>query len=717
MNMKTIYWIILWALATKVSEAKTVYVDQAHGVNSVANISNGKAVQSLEFAWPHIVSGDTVLLSPGRYAFPTPLGIDAKLPNNIFRSWVNVIGAGTSTVITNQLVFGADGGQYYGTNWSGTFDAFLRLSELHLSGGIEVYGARYLEVNSCKITIPGPWTGSAEAINRRAVKVRGGSQLAFESCEVTDTAIGFEIAAHNIVIRSNRIHDISHDGIRLTGVKTALIENNSIYNLDDGTADYVDGVFIPWSRHCDAIHIFMQEQGELYQNEDVVIRGNRMWNIESHQIQFNNFRSGAYHNKRIVVENNVFGGGGATAFSNAEACDGLIYRHNTVIVRPQPTTWRSPYRTLTNDNYSVLFSEASTGVAAYNNISSGPFPAHLNRRSHNLLLFSPSDAENMGRWGSLGRGDVMTTNDVFVNISEATGILKFNSLAINGGTALDEFGSVDPGRCLADVYGTERDARPDMGAYELPGQNPPPELGFPVLMRQRTVVGAGVREYIDDFEDGDWSADPFLDNERVGGIQWILPALADTADFSRFHLECWNALDGNYLSGYMGTNVASAILVENCLVSGEFSFAFDIVTTLPSGEGPCFYYSEDGSFYWINIGNSEATLRTSVGGVTSTVGSFAGVTLPYGVRHHVKVDVARLGTVNRITVTRTSSSGVVTSASVVHDASALGGRLMTGRVGFYRSSGTMYHRSMYDNIRLTLAPSAISPVNNLRIVQ
>lgn len=45
------------------------------------------------------------------------------------------------------------------------------------------------------------------------------------------------------------IYDISHNGIRATGLENSLVAGNYFHGLDDGDTS--------WNKHCDGIHIFI----------------------------------------------------------------------------------------------------------------------------------------------------------------------------------------------------------------------------------------------------------------------------------------------------------------------------------------------------------------------------------------------------------------------------------------------------------------------------
>lgn len=468
-------------------------------------------LKTLGVALDKATAGDVILLRAGEYSgFDYRGGADRTMP---------LISGGYATIkpapeVQNpqeaislgRLNFGARASQWNGEDRKGVFDINLRIEGVLLRDGVYNFGGRRLELVDCRIEREPPWTGSVEAIEKFAVELGAGEDFLIENCEITNTAGGLALNTNNAVVRGNKIHDIRHDGIRCVSLKNSLIEGNDIWNLDDGVDDD-DPRGKGWNRHCDAIHIFIPGPAVPgSENDGVIIRGNRMWNCESQAMQFNNYlRNKDLWNKNITIENNIFGPTRANIINIAEPVDGIVVRNNTYVFFPEGRSFQGLDREIHCDNHTFRINPNCKRAQVYNNIFGNAAPASPGWFVGYNLLVNPS------RHTFPTRTDIVVEDLQYVDRDAFDGKLPPDSPAINAGTRLAPAGSVE-----ADFYGTPRDLRPDIGAYELPDQNPSAEAPLPKFVGPATI-------YLDDFLDGNVAADPWLSGNGQIGIAWSEP--------------------------------------------------------------------------------------------------------------------------------------------------------------------------------------------------
>ncbi len=381
------------------------------------------------------------------------------------------------------------------------YDLYFRFENLHIPDGIWVEYAAHLDFTQCKIEREGPWVGSGEAIAKAAVTLKGANHVTIRDCELTNAGHGVKMTGNHIQLLNNYIHTLTQDGIHGTNIRDLLIEGNHIHNLDDGVWD-TDPAGKGWNKHCDGIHLFTSGSGGGTWVERVVIRGNRVYNVEAHNLIINNSVYN-YTHKDILIENNIFGPAVAPCM-NITAVHHLVIRNNMLIAIPGGATYQSRYREITGNNTSLRLPADPVDARVYNN-----YLPSTTTRSPKAWIDYNFYAGKRQPDVLLSRNEKLIEDPGLVDPGSFDGKLKPDSPLINAGTRI-------VGRELQiqkDFYGTARDARPDIGAVELPGQNPPPEI----LPEPRPV---NPRRFVDDFLDGNLFADPWLNSTTQTGLSW-----------------------------------------------------------------------------------------------------------------------------------------------------------------------------------------------------
>jgi len=506
-NILRLFLVPLFVFCFSLSHlpANPFYVDAAKGSDTNAGTQDAP-FQTIQRALENIPGGSTILLKPGNYPaieYKGKPGLVIVQGEPVTIKPAPDVADPLKAVSIARIQIGLRAGVFAGPDSKGTMDVNLRVEKVHIPDGVYLYGGRHLQLAGCLIERIGPWTGSVENIEKVAVELGGSSDVLIEGCEVTNTGVGLALSGSDVRALGNRIHDIRHDGIRCISLKDSLVEGNTIFNLDDGVEDK-DAV---WSRHCDGIQLFIPGPGVPgSQNSRVTIRGNRIYNCESQGIQFNNYlRNKELWNEDITMENNVFGPTRANAVNIADPVDGVIFRHNTFVSFPEPRKFKGEGREVECNNSTFRVSSPCKRVQVYNNILANAFEVSTGWFASNNVIMTTKLV------GLPTRFDVVTPDVKLVDPAAFDGRLAADSPALNAGTRLTPSPIFDK-----DIQGTARDARPDAGAFEVPGQNPAAEKPAP-------VAKGPVRTLVDDFKDANLDEDPWLAGDGQKGLAWSVP--------------------------------------------------------------------------------------------------------------------------------------------------------------------------------------------------
>ena len=666
--------------------ATTHHVDAVNGNDDIGDGTAGNSYQTLSRVRPLLLGGDTVILYNGNYGTI----VEGEGPSNVFDNWVTYKAADEATSEIESIRFGANGAQYYGQNYTGTYDVYMRFVGIHILDGVRMYGPRHVAFEDCLIERIGPWTGSGGNIEKTAVGMRGGKDITVKDCEITRTGTGITAWGHDVKLLNNNIHDITHDGIRCTGLWDSLVEGNIIHGLDDGVND-ADG--FNWNRHCDGIHIFIAGSPNpdvLMPNHNVTFRGNIIYDIEAQGVQFNNYYAfPEVRNNNITFENNIFGPTCANVFNNADPCDGLIFRHNSFIYFPDGREYVSQFRTIRCDNHNLRISGSSTNVQVYNNIlvsSSGGLDWNL--------------IQSLAPGAAYGQFTIIDTDLQFENPDAFDGKLLATSPAINAGTRIFaptpiyEF----------DREGTPRDNRPDMGAYEVPGQYPDPEEQLQEYPGTKTI-------FVDDFEDADFKVDPWLEAEGQQGLSWYHPIVGSP----RYKIQGDSAVPNpnNVLTGSM-ENKSSWLFSEQGSNWGDYTLEFDAYNSyLWIGAGPVLLVKDSQNSYWLDISRDNGRLvrfMTDSSGVpTETIlATNSAIEMPHSGHRQYRISVQHETAGITFTVDA-DNDGSVELTYTDSDQEALA-KFTAGGIGFHKDYPNTYHRMSYDNIKVTVSQFYQPPI-------
>lgn len=638
----------------------------------------GAPWRTLDKALNSCRGGDTVMLAEGDYTFTARPG-NATL----FASLVTVKklqeAERAATRITNAITIGnRDAGHFFTNFGEGTFYANLRFEDLTLADGIGCFGAKNLQLSGCMINRKGDVVGSRDAIEKIAVEIAG-SDCLVERCEVTRTAVGLALNGWRLAARENHIHDNSHDGIRFINAKDCIAERNHIHGIDDGVSD----TEADWSRHADGIHVFMANTQAGYACERLTIYGNRIYDTESHGFHENTHPNAepGVTNKDFLIENNVFGPTGAQTLSFTDPVDGVIIRHNTFSHFPGGRSFVTPYRTIHLTDSVCYVSERQSNVRIYNNIFEKTLIASADRPDwfidYNFVPFPSSPTTRHQKSGDQG----------LVDPGNFDGKTRPDSPAVNAGTML--YVPKADGPLPSGLNGVARDARPDMGVYELADLSPPPE---PAL----APAPAAPSTFLDDFLDGDITkSDPWLTGPSAVGLTW-------------------EVVEGNYglrladgrneLSPSQSGTVTDMVLATPP-VGPAFALSFEATNHFATqGDGVILLNTIAGDYYWLDLGNAEGSLHRVVGGARKKIAASTAVRLPHGESKRYLILVRASPTGVRFAVDAGAVDGVADLTFEDTDVGAITAFLGGGRVGFRREPYTPDLRNHYRDVRIDLNP-------------
>jgi hypothetical protein len=588
----------------------------------------------------------------------------------------------------------------------GNADAYLRFEGITFDDGVEIRGSRHVQLVNCAIHRAGPLNGSVAAIDdNHGLFVLNGRYVTLRGNDITHCAIGLWAASYDLGVCGNEIHRNSHDGIRLLGGADVVIEGNRIHDLDDGVDDADDtrDPAIPgssWNRHSDGMHIVEERWGTV---SNLVVRRNLFYHLESMGIiLFDPQHADGSGYSNVVLENNVFGPTGGYLLHLGAPVDGrFLFRHNTVVQAPNDV-WTSIYptntatglpRSMAGRNYQFMWPDCTGECSVYGNILAsgndsmamawaGAAPTSFT--GHNLYASLSSAATALRRgervWTRLPYESIAgNIDDHIAATGHLPGALTADSEAIDAGTRI---GSDDatplPDLLAADLLGTPRDLRPDLGAFEVAGRSPAAET------YTFAADPAAPLHLVDDFTDGRIDLrDPLLNGPDTTGIAWVQPA-----GYEKFRTITKNAR--TYLTTVY--DLAPGIAVTSKRVaSAALSFAFDAYQPMSDCGVVFLYRGPDDHWFYDFAGR----LVRRQGGAETVVATVAAAPASGRGALELSLSGATVQLTMRVDgVTLWSWSG----ATPFPD----------GAVGFYRkrTSGNGYDTVDYDDVRLDLATAS-----------
>ncbi|MBI9098746.1 MAG: right-handed parallel beta-helix repeat-containing protein [Spirochaetaceae bacterium] len=659
------------------------YLDALNGSDDNPGTENAP-FQSFEGLWSHLTGGEIVYLKNGLY--------DDYLARQFFSfsNWISFKPYPGHNPKLGRLTFQGWNGIEANT-FGGLYSFYLDFIGLHFADGISLTSIKNIWIRGCSITRKGELTGSVEAISKIGIDIRNSGNIYIENTEMTRIATGLAAYGKDITIKDSHIHHMTHDGIQLTGVHIALVEGNRIYNADDGISD--DSGF-DWNRHNDGIHVYIRGNGNssTYENQDVIIRGNTIYDIHGQGIQFNNYHydpiTNPFQNRNFLVENNIFGPTASPVFhvSEGEPVAQLVFRHNTVLdfgVDGRSFTGIAGRQTDCL-SYHVDFSTQCTELEVYNNIFATRTAVSTSaiRRDHNMVQ------SLRGGGSALGRGSFIYEEPLFSNLEKLDGKLLPGVPAINGGTRLDANGQFVSSEKLNnfDFYGNQRDNRPDLGAFEEEGNYP--ELEEPLVLdsNPKTI-------FIDDFEDGDLEQDLWLDDPGVAGLSWT--------GSSQYSAKMNSVFNSIALSGPVGADGGTILLCEAGHDWEDYTLEFKATSYLPRSDGPVLLARDESNYYWLDIARETGRLLRVDNNVSTMLLQADDLRIPHGGIQHYKVKVKHIVSGGIQFKVWKNDSPVLDYTDISTESESFS----SGRIGFHRyvdEESMYYHRIDVDDVKLTL---------------
>lgn len=714
------------------SQGASWYVDAANGSDSSGNGSYSAPYKTITNLWPHLESGDEVSLFSGDYGgfdyYTTWVGTNAP---DIFTNWVTFKAVDPQNPPVLQYIHmgGGISGIPLDPPQTGRptarTSAYIAFENLSISNGVSIRNLKNVRIKGCRITRqmdagfvnidPAcPATNYTENLERIAVSFSMVDSFYLEKCEVTSSPHGVVGCGYNVNIIGNQIHHLRHDGLRIWGFWDSVVEGNEIHNMDTLLTDAEANALYPTAaRHADCIQVAISGVGPV--NTNVVIRNNILYDASAQDMQFNPY--GALQNYNFLIEGNVFGPSAANVFNNGAL--NMTFRNNTFCVLPEPRVLNEGSRTnaiivgtnvvrqagtqntIYQSNYVFRLAVCGNGAKIYNNLF-GSYGADVGTVvdfcDYNVMQISPPAAPmGVDDTRAFGRFTVVDPGSPLQNPAALNGILRTDATnAINRGT--HSVAAVD----FLDIAGTARDNRPDIGAWELLGQNPAVEPVPPVINDLKTT-------FLDDFEDGHYKdVDPWLQGTNSQGMSWYRPA-EYTNLWDKFYVSNYSSkLDRNALMmGSSPTQRVSWIISEQGADWQDYSFEFDAYDAYTSSNaGPAVLVQNKDNAYWLDIARDTGRLIRIVNGVETVLATNNALRMPHSGAKHYKVDVS----VEASGITIGVSTNEVSVFSFTDtDAGSLE-TFKSGRVGFhYNFLLYGYYGMHFDNVRVDVSGFTDSP--------
>lgn len=661
-------------------EGTTYHVDAQKGSDETGDGSEAKPFKTIKHLWPRLEGGDTVLVHDGLYGTirHKPWG-DRPFAGagSLFDDWVTITPApGASPKIQSVRIY------QRAKKGDPKPDCHLKLENLRFLDGVHVRGANKFALLDSHVECEGRLNGPVENLGKVGVKLAGVGDALVRDNEITHVGVGIALnGCDRISVLDNHVHDGSHDGMHVVGVQHSLIAGNRIHGFDDGLWDEEAKKLAKQgkpagNRHCDGIHIFIHGGpcDKLRPNSYVMFRGNVLYDFESQGVQINNYiRCRDVWNNHLYFENNIFGPTHANTVNAADPVDGFVFRHNT-FVRVEGRVYESRYRSIPQDNSTFRVSDNYENVAIYNNIlprGRAMDDGHI-VNDWNLVW----DKRNLP---SLGRHSIVAPDLEFTDPEQFDGRLPADTPAVDAGTRLFATAPLNP-----DKYRTPRDARPDMGAYEVPERSPAPETPLPAPPENPTV-------FVDNFADSNLARDLFLNGQDRQGLSWR----QGPNEKARFGVGRGGRLDSPHLEGRY------VVFSRQGRNWRSYRFEFDAHNAYQTmGAGPLLLVQNQDNHYFLDIGKSSGKLIRSIDSEETVLAEKPALRLP----HNGEKPYAITVTVSDEAVEIAVDAGRDGSTDLTHrdtDPDALK-TFRSGGIGFLRDYPRKWHRVAYDDIRVTI---------------
>lgn len=563
-------------LVSSISQGAIYHVAVNGNDQAFGNVSG--PWKTLKRAIEAVSSGDEIVLHAGNY---DGFMVKSNKPINLFRNWVTIRAAQGEEVTVGHVLVAAPGLDGKGDTQN---TAYLRFKGLKFRDRIHIEGFRHVEILSCVINQAGNKNDTRDNITKAGVDFSG-ADLLVKDTEVTDTAIGMQIRGWRNKLVNCNIHHVFHDGIQLVDTRETIVDGCKVNHCDDGFADG-DPASGFGNFHADCIHLMVS--GSATRGvKNVAIRNCEIYACEGAGFQVNNFRDLVVDG--VLLENNVFGVTGAPTI-NLGPIDNCTIRQNTFKHLEGGYSWgrfngeKFPPNSYCNIGIRV---KGCRNCFLYNNLL-GRSSIELNSdgwtSTHNFY-----DERTYASFLALiGRFDVIG-NPNFANDKMTDPALEADSPAINIGTRRD----VPAGLPLPEyaINKVHRDNRPDAGAWEFPGLDPPLETPAPPLPSNPIV-------FVDDFQDGDITkSDPWLNAESTIGLRWsVVEGSWYIANYD----------EQSFLDPDKSGKETCTILADVQL-STPFTFSFEARSAYAEpGSGVVLFWKDENNYVFIDLIESNA---------------------------------------------------------------------------------------------------------------
>jgi hypothetical protein len=264
------------------------------------------------------------------------------------------------------------------------------------------------------------------------------------------------------------------------------------------------------------------------------------------------------------------------------------------------------------------------------------------------------------------------------------GQLILDSPVIDAGTnlSMDHMSYLLPYR---DIYNQIRDNRPDMGAVELPGGNPPAQM-LP------DPAPGNPRYYRDTFEDLNYRVpDAFLNGPDTVGLSWMRPEAFVGGGYTvQLETRYWNS---NVLMGSLNSGDNAILVTTPTFTQGIFQFE-GLRHSSSLDSGAVIYYVDENNYYSIDL--LEGDVIRKLDGVDTGVGQLSSGLISANTPHFWTIEFSRDGDGILISV---DLNGTEVLALEDTDAAAYA-RFVQGACGFFKTTSEQYYRMSFDNIQI-----------------
>lgn len=424
---KIFRFLFIYLILTEYLVCATYYIDSYLGSDSSGDGSAIKPWSSLDYSLNQITSGDTLFLRKGNYSFKGLQNVYGTY-QKLFESYVSIVAYPNEVVtITNKVKIGSPWHVLPGEDrLLGAYNAYIKLSGITFSDGIELLGAKHLIIDNCvisstKYVLNGTSNENLEIINSAGVNCIGCNNIQITNCIIKNSGIGIILRESSYCLGLNlNMFNFTQDGIQIVSSQYCVFDNVNVSICDDGVNDTdIDpdtGSPFPWNRHSDCMHIYIGGSKAPIPNKFCIVRNSHLWHASGAGIQFNNYviyagtawqKNETYFkgdsiyydgvrylcekthvasvfasdlaavywmkisdlivNSDMVFENNIIGPTSAITFNSSDITHRVLLRHNSF--RQANSTFSNPNAYVKTGSITPQIVEVKAGSLRYSSIS------------------------------------------------------------------------------------------------------------------------------------------------------------------------------------------------------------------------------------------------------------------------------------------------------------------------------------------------------------